>query len=143
MRLRVILVALAVSLIASAQMKLSHAQLTEFIQSAVTLHQDDRKVAEYLKKVQLTERISDRDVEELQGLGAGPKTVAELHRLRDESAALPVPKPLPPKPVYVPPPPPDSVEQLIATTYAALIAPARKRAVGREKSRRSFKRTTI
>jgi hypothetical protein len=111
MRLRVILVAFAVSLVASAQMKLSHAQLTEFIQSAVTLHQDDRKVAEYLKKVQLTERISDRDVEELQGLGAGPKTVAELHRLRDESAALPAPKPLPPKPVYVPPPPPDSVEQ--------------------------------
>jgi hypothetical protein len=111
MRLRLVMVAFVFSLAAPAQMKLSEAQLASFIQSAISLKQDDRKVAEYLKHVHLTEQLTDRAVEELQGLGAGPKTVAELHRLRDESAALPAAKAPPPKPVYVPPPPPDSIEQ--------------------------------
>lgn len=111
MRLRVGLAALAFSLALSAQVKLTVNQLTDFITSAVKLKQDDRKVAEYLKKVQLTERLTDQAVEELQGIGAGPKTVAALHDLRDASAQLPIAKPPAPKPVYVGPPPPSSIDQ--------------------------------
>src|SRR5215471_3168658 len=110
MRFRLALGALGFSLVLCAQMRMTVVQLSDFIKSSVKLHQDDRKVAEYLKKVQLAEKLTDRDVEELQSLGAGPKTVAALHDLRDASESLPAAKPPAPKPVYVGPPPPDSIE---------------------------------
>ena len=111
MRLRVVLAALVLSLALPAQVRLSVEQLTEFIKSAVKMKQDDRKVAEYLKKVQLSERLTDQAVEDLQSLGAGSKTVAALHDLRDASAQLPERKPPAPKPAYVGPPPPSAIEQ--------------------------------
>jgi hypothetical protein len=92
-------------------MQLTIEQLKDFIRSSVNLHWDDRKVAEYLKKVKLKNQLDDRTIEDLQGMGAGPKTVEALHRLRDETAGLSKASPPPPKPVYVPPPPPDSIEQ--------------------------------
>jgi hypothetical protein len=72
---------------------------------------DDRKVAEYLHKVRLSNQLDERTVEELQGMGAGPKTVSALKELATTSTSLPKAAPPPPKPVYVPPPPPNSIEQ--------------------------------
>ncbi len=95
----------------SAAQTMSIQRLTEFIRSSIKMKYDDRKVAEYLKRVKLTGRLDDRTVEELQGLGAGPKTVAALNVLRDSTSSLKTEAPPPPKPVYVPPPPPDSIEQ--------------------------------
>src|SRR5579864_5739872 len=95
----------------ASDMLLTVDQLVSFIKSSVKMHQPDKDVAEYLKKVKLSNKLDDRTVEDLQGLGAGPKTVAALHDLRDSTERLP------PPPVVVPkaPPkqadPPDSVEQ--------------------------------
>jgi hypothetical protein len=111
MRARLAVVACLFSIVLPAQVKLTVAQLSEFIKSAVQLKQDDRKVAEYLKKVQLSEQLTDLAVEEMQSLGAGPRTVIELHNLRDATASLSAPKPPAPKPVYIGPPPPDSIAQ--------------------------------
>jgi hypothetical protein len=71
----------------------------------------DKEIAAYLAKVKLSEHLDDRTVEELQGEGAGPKTVAALDSLASASASLPKPQPKPVQPAYVPPPPPPPEEQ--------------------------------
>lgn len=101
----------SLTLIAANEMPLTVAKLTDFIKSAVQLKQSDKEVAETLRHVKMTEKLDDRTIEELQSLGAGPKTVAALKELGDASASLPSAVPPPPKPVVVPPPPPDSIEQ--------------------------------
>jgi hypothetical protein len=108
---RLMLLVLSAGLLASAQMRMTVEQLKAFIRSSVALHQDDRKVAEYLKKVKLSNQLDAATVEDLQGLGAGPRTVAALNALRGSTASLPAAAPPPPKPVYVPPPSPDSEQQ--------------------------------
>jgi hypothetical protein len=102
----------ALGLAASAEMSLTVAKLVQFIHSAVELKQPDRQVAEYLKHVKMVEKLEDKTIEELQGEGAGPRTVMALKELRDASEKLATAAPPPPpKPVYVQPPPPDSIEQ--------------------------------
>jgi hypothetical protein len=86
--------------------------LVKFIKSSIELKQNDSEVAKYLRHMKLTDHLDDATVEELQGLGAGPKTIAALREMVDASAKLPEPPPppqaLPPPP---PAPPPDSIEQ--------------------------------
>lgn len=108
---RLLLLVLCAGLAATAQARLTIEQLKEFVTSSIKLGHDDRKLAEYLKRVKLSSRLDDRVIEDLQGLGAGPKTVEALRVLRDASASLPAPAPPAPKPVYVPPPAPSAVEQ--------------------------------
>jgi len=86
-------------------------QLITFIRSSIQLRHDDRKVAEYVKKVRLADRLDERVVEELQGMGAGRATVAALRTLSAGTLGLPAPLPPAPKPVIVPIPPPNSIEQ--------------------------------
>jgi hypothetical protein len=109
---RPLLVLLAVTgLLAYGQLKMTADQVVAFIKSSIQLHHDDRKVAEYVRKIKLSDQLEDRRVEELQGMGAGPKTIAALRELSEESASLavtPPPPPPPPRPVI---PPPDSEEQ--------------------------------
>lgn len=107
------LLVLVTSLVLTAanEMPLTVAKLTDFIKSAVQLKQPDKQVAETLRHFRMTEKLDDRTIEDLQSLGAGPKTVAALKELGDASASLPEPAPPAPKPVVVPIPPPDSVEQ--------------------------------
>jgi hypothetical protein len=102
---------------AYAQRQMTVADLTSFIKSAVAQHNNDVQVADYVRKsIKLTEKLDDRTVEELQGLGAGPKTVAALRALSDTSANLTLPAPAPvaapaPQQAAVPKPPPDAAEQ--------------------------------
>jgi hypothetical protein len=110
MRFLLVLVTAAI-LTAAGEMTMTVAQLVMFIRSSVELKQPDVKVAEYLRKVKLTDKLDDRTIEDLQSLGAGAKTVAALRELGEASASLRAAPPPPPKPVYVPPPPPDSTEQ--------------------------------
>jgi hypothetical protein len=107
------LLVLVTSLVLTAanEMPLTVAKLTDFIKSAVQLKQPDKQVAETLRHFRMTEKLDDRTIEDLQALGAGPKTVAALKELGDASANLAEPPPPAPKPVIVPIPPPDSVEQ--------------------------------
>lgn len=110
MRCLLVLVTAAL-LTAAGEMNMTVAQLVMFIRSSVQLKQPDRQVAEYLRHVKLTDKLEDRAIEDLQSLGAGPKTVAALRELGEASASLTVAAPPPPPPVYVPAPPPDSEEQ--------------------------------
>jgi len=101
----------AAILTAAGEMNMTVAQLVMFIRSSVQLREPDIKVAEYLRKVKLRDKLEDRTIEDLQSQGAGPKTVAALRELSEASASLTVAPPPPPPPVYVPPPPPSSEEQ--------------------------------
>src|SRR5580704_12158066 len=92
-----------------AQRSFSVDELVTFIKSQIKAKGDDRTTGDYLKKIKLTQRLDERTIEELQGQGAGPRTVAALKVLATESASLPAPPPpaakLPPKP------PPSATEQ--------------------------------
>jgi hypothetical protein len=102
----------ALWLAAAAEMSLTVAQLITFIHSAIERKNPDKQVAEYLRHVKMAEKLDDQTIEDLQGQGAGPKTVAALKELGTASATLSKAAPPPPKAaVYVQPPPPDSIEQ--------------------------------
>jgi hypothetical protein len=106
-----LLLVTALTLFAAGEMSLTVAKLTEFIKSAVQMKSPDKQVAETLHHFKMVEKLDDRTIEELQSLGAGPKTVAALKELGDASTSLPEATPPAPKPVVVPIPPPDSEEQ--------------------------------
>ena len=101
---------------APAQQSLTVDQLLSFVRSSIKLRQPDKEVAAYITRLKLSEKLDERTVEELQGEGAGPKTVAALNELAAASESLPkaqlkVPKPAPPP---IPPPPPEEQQQVIS-----------------------------
>jgi len=106
-----LLLVTALTLTAAGEMSLTVEKLKEFVRSAAQMKQPDKQVAETLRHFKMSEKLDDRTIEELQSLGAGPKTVAVLKELGDASASLPEAAPPAPKPVIVPPEPPDSIEQ--------------------------------
>src|SRR5271157_5109740 len=123
MRSRVALLLLGASLWLSAGTKLTVEQLVSFIHSAIQLKQPDRQVAAYLGTVILTQRLDDGTIEELEGEGAGPRTVEALKALREASQTLsapPKPTPTPPPPPPIPPPSPEEQNEVIerAREYA-------------------------
>lgn len=87
MRFLLVLVTAAI-LTAAGEQSMTVAQLVMFIRSSVQLKQPDRQVAEYLRKIKLTDKLDDRTIEDLQSLGAGAKTVAALRDLAEASASL-------------------------------------------------------
>jgi len=103
----------ALAVAASAQMKMSVEQLATFVKSSVQLKEDDRKVAEMVKKIQLSNQLDAKTIESLQELGAGRLTVAALKTLRTDSASLPAaPAPVvAPKVTAAPIPAPDAETQ--------------------------------
>lgn len=120
---RVLAVVVLSALVLSAQQKMSVAQLKSVLRSSIRLQHNDKQVAEYIRKIQLTERLTHRDVEELLGEGLGVRAAEELRKLVAATASLPPPvkDPAPVKPV--PMPPPSSVEQ------ARVISEAREMAL--------------
>ncbi len=106
---------LATAVVVYAQYTMTAAQVMAFIQSSIRLHHDDSKVASYVKKIHLTDRLEPRQVEELQGMGAGPITVMALRKLSEASAGLPEAPPPPrvaPRPV-IPPPDPAELQKIL------------------------------
>lgn len=86
--------------------------LVKFVKSSVVeLKQPDAELAKYLLHVKLSNRLDAKTVEDLQTLGAGPKTVAVLRKMVEATASLaeaPAPaKALPPPPQA---PPPDGAQ---------------------------------
>jgi hypothetical protein len=80
---------LAAALSLQAQMEMNVQQLVDFIRSELALRQHtDKQVAAYVKKIKLSEKLTDKTILDLQAQGAQPKTVAALQELRDEAAAL-------------------------------------------------------
>jgi hypothetical protein len=136
MRFRLVAAFLAVCLVAAGQ-TMSLDKLVAFIQSSQGFIKEgkmtDRALADYLGKVNLTQRLDDRTIEELQGMGElGPKTLEALHALRDRTANLAAGAPVKPPSGYVQPPPPSSQEQ------AAIISEVRKYALDFSKNLPDF-----
>jgi hypothetical protein len=124
---RLVVAVFAVALAATAQ-TLSVKQLMSFIQSSVQIKQTDREVAGFLSKAKMNEKLDDRAIEEMESLGIGPKTLAALHALRDQSQALAAAQPVTPEAKPAPKPPPSSVEQ------AAIIDDVRQYALNYSKN---------
>jgi hypothetical protein len=95
---RLLPVVLAVCLATSAQTTLTLEQLISFVKSSIQLGHQDKKVARFLSKVTLTQKLDDRTIIELQAMGAGPKTVEAMRKLQEVSKKLPEPPAPPPKP---------------------------------------------
>ncbi|HLI84898.1 MAG TPA: hypothetical protein VKV17_13325 [Bryobacteraceae bacterium] len=106
---RLVATAFVAALAAQAQ-SLTVKQLFSFIQSSVQMKQSDKEVASYLSKAKMSEKLDGRTVEELQALGIGPKTLAAVRRLSEESQSLAEAAPVVEVKV-VPKPPPSSEEQ--------------------------------
>jgi len=109
-RLRLICLTFCMVLAIYAQRQMTIPQLQTFIKSAVSMKNDDRQVADAVRKLKLTNRLDARTVEELQGLGAGPRTMAALRELITATASLPAAEPVTGAAV-VTIPPPDAAEQ--------------------------------
>lgn len=77
------------ALLCAQTMKLSVSQLRGFLRSSIQLNHPDKQVADYVKKIQLTERLTERDIEELLGEGLGPRTAEALRALAAATVAMP------------------------------------------------------
>ena len=103
---------LALTLLAQSPLRLNVDQLLGFVRSSVKLRHPDKQVADYLKKVTLTQRLDDRTIELLLADGIGPRTAEALKILRDASASLTAPQAKAAvAPVAPEIPPPSSLEQ--------------------------------
>lgn len=72
-----------------AQTEMNVQQLVDFIRSELALKQHvDKQIAAYVKKLKLSEKLTDKTILDLEAQGAGPKTVAALQELRDQAATL-------------------------------------------------------
>jgi len=113
---------LAISLAATAQGPMTLAELYSFVQSSQKFIKEgkmtDRELAGFLSKSKLSERLDDRSVELLQGLGIGPKTLEALERLRDQSKTLPAGGTMEPPGPPPQAPPPTSIEQKAIIDHA-------------------------
>ncbi len=136
MRYRLLAAVFAVCLVANGQ-TMSLEKLVAFLKSSQDFLRDgrmsDRELARYLEKLKLSERLEDREIEDLQGtLALGPKTMDALRALRDRTESLPAAKPFAPEPKLVPIPPPSSEEQ------AAIISQVRDYALNYSKELPDF-----
>ena len=109
-------------LLLSGEQMLSVQQLISFVRSSIQLKQTDKEVAQYLAHMKLSEKLDARTVEQLQGEGVGPKTLAILQQLVSSSATMraPVIAPPAPKPPEIPPPSYEDQQRVIRemTDYA-------------------------
>jgi hypothetical protein len=106
MKFRVGLLLLGCGVALHAQMQMNASQLAQFLRSELALKfHTDKQIAEYLKKVTLTERLTDKEVEDLEAQGAGPKVTQALQQLEEKSQSL---KPPTKSPTYSPTTAPDS-----------------------------------
>lgn len=94
-----------------AQRAFTVAEVVTFVKNQIKAKGDDRATGDYLHKIKLTQRLDDRTIEDLQGQGAGPRTLAALKALADESAGLPAPPPAVVVAQLPPPKPPSAEEQ--------------------------------
>jgi hypothetical protein len=114
-KLRLLCAFLLLSGLAMAQRPMTVAEVIAFVDSQIKLKGDDKSTADFLQHVKLTEKLEIREVENLQGRGAGVKTLQALRKLSEDSASLAAAPP-PPKPP--PPTPPPSAEEQAAILAA-------------------------
>jgi len=75
-----------------AQTQMNVEQLVEFVKSELALHQhSDKQIAAGVRQIQLTEKLTDKTIIDLQAQGAGQKTVEALKIQRDLTANMKFP----------------------------------------------------
>jgi len=109
---------LFLALAATAQIKFTVEQLVSFVKSSVRLKHPDAQVANYLKKVTLTEQLPAGRIEDLLANGMGPKTYDQLQLMVASTASLPAAKVVsaPPEQTMaqlIPPPSPAEQRKLV------------------------------
>lgn len=82
--------------------------LVHLVRDATAQQQSDGDLARALHRVELDERLDNRTAEELESLVPGPKSIAELERLREATVREPMPKALP----QFPSPPAPGLDEL-------------------------------
>ncbi len=113
-KLRLLCVFLLLAVLAIAQRAMTVADVIAFVDSQIKLKGDDKATADYLQHIKLTEKLEIRDVENLQGRGAGVKTLQALRKLSEDSASLAAAPPPPVAPPPKPPPPPEELAAILA-----------------------------
>lgn len=89
MRFRLTLLILCCGLVLSAQTQMNLQELVDFVRSELAMKQStDKQMAAEIRKLQLTEKLTDKNIIDLQAQGAGPKTVDALKELRDKTKDL-------------------------------------------------------
>jgi len=114
---RILITGLFIASALFAQAGLRFDQLRDLLRSSITQGLSDKDVAKYLKDQQLTFNLTPVMVEEFQGLGVGPRTLAELRRLEEASRGLPAPAAAvvnEQRPAGPPPPSDDEQRRIIA-----------------------------
>jgi hypothetical protein len=95
-------------------------EVIAFVKSQIALKGDDRATADFLRGIKLTQKLDLRDVEDLQGIGAGIRTLQALRKLSEDSAGLAAAPPPPAPPPVKPPPSARELSSILAamTEYA-------------------------
>ncbi len=89
MKFRLTLLVMSLAFALQAQMQMNVQQLADFVRSEIALGQhSDKQIAAYVKKLQLTEKLTDKTIIDLEAQGAGPKTAEALKELRDKTANM-------------------------------------------------------
>jgi hypothetical protein len=70
--------------------------VVRLVREAVQQRQSDGDLARALRRLSLKARLDNRTAEELESLAPGPKSIAELERLREVTREMPLPAVLPP-----------------------------------------------
>ena len=104
------------AIVALAQQAVTVSQLVQFITSSIAQKQPDKDIASVLAGMKMSERLMPGMVEDLQGKGAGPKTVAALNKMAEASVSLTAaaPKVEAQKPKPIPPPSYEEQQQILA-----------------------------
>ncbi len=90
MKLRRILLTFCftVGLSAQAPQQMNVQQLADFLRSELALRQHtDKQIAAYLKKIELSEKLPEKTITDLEAQGAGSKTVEALRAMREHTAS--------------------------------------------------------
>lgn len=89
MRFRLVLVLVSAALAAQAQMQMNVQQLADFVRSEIALgHHSDKQIAAYIKKLDLSEKLTEKTIVDLEAQGAGPKTIEALQELKAKTANM-------------------------------------------------------
>ena len=113
-KLLLLCVVFVMSLPAVAQRAMTAAEVIAFVDSQIKLKGDDRSTADFLRGVKLTQKLDAGAVEDLQGRGAGVRTLQALRKLSEDSAALPAAPPPPAPPPLKPPPSPSELTAILS-----------------------------
>lgn len=80
---------LVASILLWAQTQMNVEQLADFVRSELALKQhSDKQIAAGVRGIQLSEKLTDKTIIDLQAQGAGQKTVEALKALRDQTANM-------------------------------------------------------